>query len=116
MLVVFALTALLWIFRSLINDIQSVVKLDDTIIAILAAITLFIVPSEKKRTCFAGLARYIQNGMGHFAPFGGGIALADGLENTGLIQKRAIGWHRLATIPHCYFYWLLYSHCSLENS
>ena len=62
-------TALLWIFRSLINDIQSVVKLDDTIIAILAITLLLCL--QKKGHVFVGLVRYIQNGMGHFAPLVG---------------------------------------------
>jgi sodium-dependent dicarboxylate transporter 2/3/5 len=86
-MVVFAITALLWIFRSLINDVQHLVKLDDTIIAILAAITLFIVPSEKKGHALLDWQDTSKMAWGILLLFGGGIALADGLENTGLIQK-----------------------------
>ena len=84
---VFVITASLWIFRSLINDLQSWVKLDDTMIAIMAAIALFVVPSEKKGHALLDWQDTHKMAWGILLLFGGGIALADGLENTGLIQK-----------------------------
>ncbi|MBK7632861.1 MAG: anion permease [Saprospiraceae bacterium] len=42
------MTAGLWIFRSLINNIQTSIKLDDTIIAVFGALLLFIIPSGSK--------------------------------------------------------------------
>jgi sodium-dependent dicarboxylate transporter 2/3/5 len=48
-LTIFIVTALLWIFRLPINNVQHFVKLDDTIIALLCALALFICPSGMNR-------------------------------------------------------------------
>ena len=90
-LLVFVFTALLWIFRAVINDLQTYVKLDDTIIAVVAAIVLFIVPSEKKGHALLDWQDTSRMAWGILLLFGGGIALADALESTGMIQKVG-GW------------------------
>jgi sodium-dependent dicarboxylate transporter 2/3/5 len=46
---VFVFTAMLWIFKDLINANQNYIKLDDTIIALLCAMALFIWPSGKHK-------------------------------------------------------------------
>lgn len=99
-LVIFATTALLWIFKDLINlgleQPQIVaaigkVKLDDTIIAMMGAITLFIVPSGE--TAGAPSVKILdwsdtsKMAWGILLLFGGGIALAGALEKAGLIQQ-----------------------------
>ena len=90
-LVVFIFTALLWIFRSLINDLQSWFKLDDTIIAVIAAVLLFIIPSgvknadigEKPILEWSDTSRMA---WGILLLFGGGICLAEAMENVGIIS------------------------------
>ncbi|MBK8699128.1 MAG: DASS family sodium-coupled anion symporter [Saprospiraceae bacterium] len=86
-LMVFICTALLWIFRSLINEAQDFFRLDDTIIAIMAAITLFITPSEKQGHALLDWQDTSRMAWGILLLFGGGIALANSLEKAGLIQQ-----------------------------
>ena len=87
----FVFSVLLWIFRALINDLQTFVKLDDTIIAVMAAIALFIVTSEKKGHALLDWQDTSRMAWGILLLFGGGIALADAMEITGMIQKVG-GW------------------------
>jgi sodium-dependent dicarboxylate transporter 2/3/5 len=90
-LIIFLLTAGLWIFRSLINGAQSVFKLDDTIIAVFSAILLFIIPSgstnnSKGETALLEWSDTSRMAWGILLLFGGGICLAEALEKVGLIQ------------------------------
>ncbi|MCD6013860.1 MAG: hypothetical protein K0Q79_3722 [Flavipsychrobacter sp.] len=105
-LFVFVLTATLWITRDLINnmqvviltnmqvdiinDVQAVAKLDDTMIAVFGAVLLFIIPSGSKEE---GATKQLlewsdTNHMawGILLLFGGGISLATQLEKAGLVQ------------------------------
>jgi len=88
-LVIFLLTAFLWIFRSVINSSQSFIKLDDTIIALMGAVAMFIVPSDivedDKNQPILHWSDTSRLAWGILILFGGGIALADSLENAGLI-------------------------------
>ena len=101
-LIIFAGTALLWITRGIINESQSLFKLDDTIIAVMCAVALFICPSG---TFLTGSSKEsfgptVENNdsilewsdtskmaWGILLLFGGGIALANTLEKAGLIQQ-----------------------------
>lgn len=90
-LVIFLITACLWIFRSLINSAQSVIKLDDTIIAVFGAIMLFVIPSGdksqgRKETSLLEWSDTKRMAWGILLLFGGGICLAEALEKVGLIQ------------------------------
>jgi len=90
-LFVFGCTAGLWIFRSLISSSQQLFKLDDTIIALLAALVLFMIPSGDKKTSEKETSLLIWSDTNKMAwgillLFGGGICLAEALENVGLIQ------------------------------
>ncbi len=102
-LVIFGITALLWITSGLINSMQKLVKLDDTMIAVMCGISLFICP--------AGISRHHQKAerdpaaeeaehgsllewsdtskmaWGILLLFGGGISLAGALEKAGLMQQ-----------------------------
>jgi sodium-dependent dicarboxylate transporter 2/3/5 len=90
-LAIFILTAAFWIFRSLINEVQPWIKLDDTIIAVISAMLLFIIPSgvkdindaEKSILEWSDTSRMA---WGILLLFGGGICLADGLESVGIIS------------------------------
>lgn len=86
-LIVFIITALLWITRDLINQ-AGIVKLDDSMIAVFGALLMFIVPSGS-----AGDANHkildwpdtSKMAWGILLLFGGGITLAAALENAGII-------------------------------
>ena len=93
-LVIFLVTALLWITRELINKMQSAFRLDDTIIAMLCAVALFICPAgtkEKKQVALLEWGDTAKMAWGILLLFGGGLSLAAALESAGLMQQLG-GW------------------------
>lgn len=84
-LVVFLLTAFAWISRSFLLK-QFVPAIDDTIIALIAAVVLFILPSSKKGEKLLTWHDAVQLPWGVLLLFGGGIALAIGFETSGLAE------------------------------
>jgi solute carrier family 13 (sodium-dependent dicarboxylate transporter), member 2/3/5 len=89
-LAIFAFTAALWITRELINKSQSWFELDDTIIAIMCAVALFICPSGKKDPANDSLLEWgdtSRMAWGILLLFGGGLAMAGALEKAGLIGE-----------------------------
>jgi solute carrier family 13 (sodium-dependent dicarboxylate transporter), member 2/3/5 len=94
-LTIFIGTALLWITRGIINDMQDLVELDDTIIAVMCAVALFICPSgsasqQAKDADNDALLEWSDTSKmawGILLLFGGGICLAGALEKAGLIQQ-----------------------------
>jgi len=90
-LLVFICTVFLWIFKDLINLVQKVVVLDDTIIAMTGAITLFIIPSGNKKEAreerLLGWPDTGKMAWGILLLFGGGIALAKALEDVKLMDQ-----------------------------
>jgi sodium-dependent dicarboxylate transporter 2/3/5 len=90
-LLVFIGTVLLWITKDIINSIQKIIVLDDTIIAMIGAITLFIIPSGNKTvTREERLLDWPDTGKmawGILLLFGGGIALAKALEDVKLMDQ-----------------------------
>jgi sodium-dependent dicarboxylate transporter 2/3/5 len=82
-LVVFILTALAWIFRSIFLK-EWFPHIDDTIIAILAAITLFILPSSQKNKPLLEWKDAVKLPWGILLLFGGGIAIAVAFQQSGL--------------------------------
>lgn len=87
-LVIFIFTALLWITKDIINTAQSLFKLNDSMIALLGAILMFITPSggaENKPILVWKDTRNMAWGI--LILFGGGITLAAQLEQAGLIQS-----------------------------
>lgn len=83
-LVVFLGTAMLWISRSLIQ--QWVPKLDDTIIAIMAGLLLFALPSPATGGKILRWEDTAKLPWGVILLFGGGMAIAEGFQETGLAQ------------------------------
>tara|TARA_B110000444_G_scaffold54043_1_gene50105 strand:+ start:225 stop:1664 length:1440 start_codon:yes stop_codon:yes gene_type:complete len=82
-LMVFIATALAWICRSFLLK-QFIPAIDDTIIAVIAAITLFIIPSTDKGKALLNWQDAVKLPWGILILFGGGIALAIGFETSGL--------------------------------
>ena len=79
---IFILTATLWIFRKLINDILEL-NLNDTSIGLLGALLLFIIPVNKnERACDWKTANKIPWGV--LLLVGGGISLSKAFKNSGL--------------------------------
>ncbi|EAZ95249.1 sodium-dependent transporter [Flavobacteria bacterium BAL38] len=80
---VFVATAFAWITRSFLL-VKLSPKIDDTIIAILAALLLFIIPSKKNSEALMTWKDAVTLPWGILILFGGGMALAIGFETTGL--------------------------------
>ncbi|WBL22874.1 SLC13 family permease [Zunongwangia sp. HRR-M8] len=85
-LIVFVLTALCWITRSyFLQDFLP--NIDDTIIAITAGISLFLIPSGKQKKDQKRLLNWeeaVKIPWGIILLFGGGMALAKAFDDTGL--------------------------------
>ncbi len=93
-LAVFIGTALLWITRDIINNLQDLFKLDDTMIAVMCAVALFICPSGSKEASNDSLLEWgdtSKMAWGILLLFGGGISLATSLEKAGLMEQLG-GW------------------------
>ncbi|TAL46394.1 MAG: DASS family sodium-coupled anion symporter, partial [Chitinophagaceae bacterium] len=87
-LVIFICTALLWITKDIINSSQSLFKLDDTIIAVIGAVALFICPArDEKSDSILEWEDTKKMAWGILLLFGGGLTLAAALEKAGLIQQ-----------------------------
>ncbi|TRZ43546.1 SLC13 family permease [Robertkochia solimangrovi] len=82
-LAVFVLTAFCWITRSFLLQ-RIAPQIDDTIIAIIAGIILFILPTTKKGHTIINWKEAVKMPWGIILLFGGGMALASGFEVTGL--------------------------------
>lgn len=95
-LIIFAGTAFLWITRGIINNLQGLVKLDDTIIAVMCAVALFICPAgpgsgadpeEENTNALLEWKDTRKMAWGILLLFGGGISLANAMEKAGLIEQ-----------------------------
>ena len=87
-LVIFICTAFLWITKDFINSSQSIFRLNDSIIALLGAFALFICPAKGERNdAILEWNDTKKMAWGILLLFGGGISLANGLENAGLMQQ-----------------------------
>jgi sodium-dependent dicarboxylate transporter 2/3/5 len=79
---VFLFAALGWIFRGLLEKL--ILGLDDTIIAICAAMLLFLIPSRESGKKLLTWKEAVKIPWGIIILFGGGMALAKGFTETGL--------------------------------
>ena len=86
-LVIFAVTVFLWIFRTLINSIFPTLGLSDTMISIFAAISLFAIPYNIKKGDFIiNWKDTSKLAWGILILFGGGLALAKGMSVSGIVD------------------------------
>lgn len=82
---VFTLTALAWITRSFFLN-NFIPGLDDALIAILGGVVLFLVPAKNKEGTIMDWNTALKLPWGILWLFGGGLALASGIMNSGLDQ------------------------------
>ncbi len=84
-LVVFVLTAFAWISRSFLLNLW-LPALDDTIIAVIAALILFVLPSRERGGAILHWEEAVKIPWGILLLFGGGLALAEGFKVSGLAE------------------------------
>ena len=101
-IIVFITTAFFWIFRQLLDNIPGLSLLDDSVIAITGAISLFFI-NEKKSKNKLLLWDDVQNGFpwGLIFLFGGGMALAYVVNDSGLALWLA------SLIPSETYFWII---------
>lgn len=86
-LAIFAVTVFLWIFRTAINGIFPALKLNDTIISMTAAIAMFALPYNLRKGDFIIHWKDTQKlAWGILILFGGGLALAQGMSVSGIVD------------------------------
>ena len=86
-LVIFGCTVFLWIFRTVINKFIPGLGLSDTMISMLAAIALFTLPYNLRRSDFIiGWGDTTRLAWGILILFGGGLALAKGMSVSGIVD------------------------------
>lgn len=86
-LIIFSITASLWIFSSLINDLFNFDLLNDTSIAVMGGLAMFLMPVD------FGKGKFVLHwsdteklAWGILFLFGGGLCLAKGLDKSGIVQ------------------------------
>ena len=82
-MIIFIATALAWITQSFVIK-KYIPEIDDTIIAIIAAVTLFIIPNKKGDKKLLDWEDAVKLPWGILLLFGGGMALAKGFDSSGL--------------------------------
>ena len=86
-LTIFAVTVFLWITRTLINKVFPGLRLSDTIISLMAAVSLFSIPMSLKNGTYILKWNDTQKlAWGILLLFGGGLALAKGMAASGLVD------------------------------
>lgn len=95
---VFIITAICWITRSFILE-KFLPGIDDTIIAMIAGITLFTISSGKEGKRIIQWKEAVKMPWGIILLFGGGMALASGFEVTGLAQWFGMQMTLLQALP-----------------
>ena len=85
---VFILTAIAWMSRSLIQSF--IPSIDDTIIALIGGISLFAIPDKTNNRPLITWEEATQLPWGIILLFGGGMALAKGFSTTGLAEWIAV--------------------------
>ena len=101
-IVVFLITAFFWIFRQLIDDLPGLSLLDDSVIAITGAVSLFFINENKSRNKLL-VWDDVQKGFpwGLIFLFGGGMALAFVVNDSGLALWLA------SLIPSETYFWII---------
>ncbi len=96
-LAVFTSTSALWISRSFLQNY--IPNLDDTIIAILAGLTLFLLPSSQKNKPIISWKEAAKMPWGIIILFGGGMAMAAAFQDSGLADWIGSQFNLLGSLP-----------------
>jgi sodium-dependent dicarboxylate transporter 2/3/5 len=98
--VVFTIMALCWISRPLLVQIPGLAALDDSGIAMTGAIAMFLIPSGDKKDPILLRWHYAERlPWSVLILFGGGLALAKAVANTGLAEWLGTNLQYVATLP-----------------
>lgn len=98
--IIFALTALTWIFRKLLIKLPGLGALDDSMVAIAGAILMFVVPSGNKSDPVLLRWQYAEKlPWGVLVLFGGGLTLAAAVSTTGLATWLGTNLQSIGTLP-----------------
>ena len=97
-LTVFIITAVCWITRSFVLE-QFLPGIDDTIIAMIAGISLFTISASKKGKRIINWKEAVKMPWGIILLFGGGMALASGFQVTGLAEWFGVQMTLLEALP-----------------
>ena len=98
--IVFSIMALLWMTRPLLTNLPGLSALDDSGIAMLGAITLFLVPSGSKEDPLLLRWSYAERlPWGMLILFGGGLSLASAVSNTGLAAWLGTSLQAIGELP-----------------
>lgn len=109
--VVFVLTALAWILRPQLNALPGLARLDDTLIALTAALALFVIPVDWRRRVFAlDWDTAVKLPWGILLLFGGGLSLAAAIGANGVDAWLASGFAGLGGVAPI---WVLLAVASL---
>ncbi|WP_297800334.1 DASS family sodium-coupled anion symporter [uncultured Polaribacter sp.] len=85
-LIIFAITVFLWITRTIVNTLFPGLKLSDTVISLIGAVSLFAIPMNLKKGNFILQWKDTEKlAWGILILFGGGLALAKGMASSGLV-------------------------------
>jgi len=86
-LLIFGVTVFLWIFRTLINKLIPNLALSDTIISMMAAVSIFAIPFNFRKGDFIIHWKDTEKlAWGILILFGGGLALAKGMSASGIVN------------------------------
>ncbi|MGH8166061.1 MAG: SLC13 family permease, partial [Woeseiaceae bacterium] len=97
---IFFLVAVTWIFRPLLTNLPGFELVDDSGIAMAGAIALFLVPSGDKDDPMLLRWQHIEKlPWGILILFGGGLALAAAVTDTGLADWLGANLHAVAALP-----------------
>ncbi len=98
--IVFVLMALAWVTRPMLIRIPGLSGLDDSVIAIAGAVTLFILPSGNKADPLLLRWTYAERlPWGVLLLFGGGLTLAGAVSRTGLATWLGSALQAIGTLP-----------------
>src|SRR5690606_21025011 len=86
-LIIFGFVVSRWVFRTLINNLFPSLGLSDTMISVFGALALFSIPFNLKKGDFILNWNDTQKlSWGILILFGGGLALANGMSESGIIE------------------------------
>jgi sodium-dependent dicarboxylate transporter 2/3/5 len=99
-LIVFAITALLWMLRRPLNSLGPLAWLTDAGIAMIGALAMFVIPVDWRKREFAMNWRTaVKLPWGILVLFGGGLSLAGAIEANGVAEFIAAQTHHIAGLP-----------------